>query len=356
MSEESKFQKISRQLKELWVSSYYEAELGKRNRFEVLWDIANCRRRYHMTMINYRTYGFAVLRDERIRNTYLGSFDLRYVEELCNDKKNAQYDIKDKLSAYHFYQDYFRRPVIDLRSASLEEFLAFAEKVPVFMAKELFNCGGYGIERIVVSEVASLPELYQRFLAQGKVLLEGVIEQHPDIEAIAPGSINTVRVTAIRDSEGVIHTLPTVMRMGDGTSFVDNASSGGMYVRINDEGVIDSEYAATEISNVPGKGNLIVYTEHPFTKRPFKGFVVPFYAEAIAMVKEMMAKDPALNLLGWDIAITPDGPCLVEVNNNPGYDMCQFYLHNAPGFEGIKPRVEKILNGRFTKTGFVLNR
>ena len=45
-------------------------------------------------------------------------------------------------------------------------------------------------------------------------------------------------------------------------------------------------------------------------------------------------------IIGWDVAITPDGPVLVEGNNLPGYDMCQNAGHVD---EGMLPRFEKLL-------------
>ena len=47
-----------------------------------------------------------------------------------------------------------------------------------------------------------------------------------------------------------------------------------------------------------------------------------------------------LKYIGWDVAITPDGPVLVEGNNLPGYDMCQNAGHVD---EGMLPRFEKLL-------------
>ena len=31
--------------------------------------------------------------------------------------------------------------------------------------------------------------------------------------------------------------------------------------------------------------------------------------------------------IGWDVAFTPDGPCLVEGNNFPGHDIYQLPEH-----------------------------
>ena len=50
-----------------------------------------------------------------------------------------------------------------------------------------------------------------------------------------------------------------------------------------------------------------------------------------------------LRYVGWDVAITPDGPVLVEGNDLPGYDMCQNHRFHDDG-RGIKDAFEYALN------------
>lgn len=341
-----------RQVRELWESSWYEAQLGKRNRLEVFFDMALVRSRYQMTMVNYRAYGFALIRDPKIRETYLGSFLIKYIVRECNDLSKAAFDIEDKNSVYEFYKPYFHREIINLTQASITEFTDFVSRHPVFFAKETNNYGGQGVERVVTSATTDLSDLYQRLCTENKVLLEENIIQHPDLEALAPNSINTLRITTLVAKDGTMHMLPHVIRMGDGKSCVDNVTSGGMFIGVGDDGIIHAERAATETFNVPGVGNLLTYDKHPTSQKTFTGFQLPYFTQCVEMVKEMAAKEPALRFLGWDLAITPTGPCLVEVNNNPGCDLSSNYLHNGPDHVGTKPFIENVLQGSLDGKGF----
>ena len=45
------------------------------------------------------------------------------------------------------------------------------------------------------------------------------------------------------------------------------------------------------------------------------------------MVKQAAMEEPRMRYLGWDVAITPDGPAIIEGNNYPGYDFSQLPEH-----------------------------
>lgn len=137
------------------------------------------------------------------------------------------------------------------------------------------------------------------------------LDQHSALSAIYPHSINTLRVDTYIDSHGDIHILGAAMRFGSAGGVVDNISSGGFFVPV-----------------VPGTGRLqgmamqgMIYggralTCHPDTHFVFKDFEVPFYHEALALCRRFTEKIP-LRLAGWDVAITPGGPTIIEGNHTP---------------------------------------
>ena len=97
------------------------------------------------------------------------------------------------------------------------------------------------------------------------------------------------------------------LRMGREGSFVDNFSAGGISALIDpDSGVIYTDGADK-------KGHS--YECHPDSKVKFKGFGIPRWEEAVAMVKEAAMMIPDNHYCGWDVACARDrGWCMVEAN------------------------------------------
>jgi hypothetical protein len=52
----------------------------------------------------------------------------------------------------------------------------------------------------------------------------------------------------------------------------------------------------------------------PNTGRPLRGFEVPFYAEAAALARTAARAFTGIKMQAWDIAVTPDGPVALEIN------------------------------------------
>ena len=47
--------------------------------------------------------------------------------------------------------------------------------------------------------------------------------------------------------------------------------------------------------------------------------------------------------MGWDVAITPNGPAIIEGNDFPGTDLCQLYPH-YPEKHGLWPYYKELLH------------
>ena len=73
------------------------------------------------------------------------------------------------------------------------------------------------------------------------------------------------------------------------------------------------------------------------TGTPIKGFQFPDWEKAIELVLGAAREIPQMAYVGWDIAFTPDGPCLVEGNNFPGHDIYQLPEH-TPDKIGVYPK------------------
>lgn len=147
-------------------------------------------------------------------------------------------------------------------------------------------------------------------LLNGNFIFQETVIQHAEINKIYAGSVNTIRIDTYIDENGGIHLLSALMRFGANGSFVDNISAGGFFVPID---IDTGRFKKYGMQLLEYGGN--IYVEHPDTKFSFEGFEIPYFDEVKKMIKEVVKLIPN-KLVGWDIAISQDGPVIIEGNHN----------------------------------------
>ncbi len=132
-----------------------------------------------------------------------------------------------------------------------------------------------------------------------------------------------------------VHVAYITLKFGRGDSFCDNSGQKGVMVRVDPQTGKIVSHATDDYYNI--------FEGHPDTGVVFKGYQVPMVQEAVAMAKEAAMVVPEIAHVGWDVAVTPDGPALIEGNDYPGSDMGQLAPH-YPEKKGLWPYYKKILN------------
>ena len=72
-------------------------------------------------------------------------------------------------------------------------------------------------------------------------------------------------------------------------------------------------------------------------------FNMASFHEAVELCLKAAQVEKRMRYVGWDVAITPDGPVFVEGNNLPGYDMPQNHRFHDDGC-GLKAAFEAAIN------------
>ena len=62
---------------------------------------------------------------------------------------------------------------------------------------------------------------------------------------------------------------------------------------------------------------------HPVTGVQFDGFRIPCFREAVDMVLQAAKEETNILVIGWDIALSENGPLIIEGNRRPGMDLMQ---------------------------------
>ena len=299
-------------------------------------DMINCALQRNVGYLDYRVFGFANNRSKENRATYMTMNHNSCLSKKLNDRSAISVFI-DKEKFNEKFRSYIGRDYLFLPDCDARALKTFCSDKAFVFAKVTSSFGGQGIERLCTADISDYDALYNRLTEEKKFLLEEAIIQHSEMERLSPKSVNTLRIVTILH-DGEAKYVYSLIRMGNGKNFVDNISSGGMYALLDDQGRI-SERAFCDKT-------MQFYECHPVSGVRFSDFTVPYFREAIEMCKQAATVEPRVGYVGWDAAITPDGPVLVEGNHLPSYEMCQNSGLNHSKI-GILPRFEEILGKDF---------
>lgn len=159
-------------------------------------------------------------------------------------------------------------------------------------------------------------------LGRGKYILQRTLVQHSKITAIHPNAVNTIRLETVYDRKNnTIEILPPLLRVGVGNNNVDNWAAGGLAIGIDTEHNTLRKYGFYK----PGFGTKA--TTHPSTQIVFDGYEIPYLQEAILCAKRFHSYLTDIHSIGWDIAITKDGPSIIEGNDNWEISLVQISNH-----------------------------
>lgn len=295
---------------------------GKSKAF-LLWDMLNCAIKYGAGYMDYDLFEMYNLTPAQ-RDTYITRGRNNALIKKYNDLSYAHY-FDNKSEFYTTFADFVRRDWIRL-DAEKEQVLAFIRNREVLIAKPVEGACGKGVEKIVTADYPDAEAIYEKLCAIGEpFLLEDVITQHPQVSTVYPEAINTLRAVTVC-YQGKAKVACTYFRIGNNGRHVDNFNSGGMVAPVDELTGIVKDKAIDK--------NKELYAVHPYTGTTIEGFTFPDWEEAMEMVRKAAQVVPQMGYLGWDVAFTPNGPCLVEGNNFPGHDIYQLPEH-TPDKQGM---------------------
>lgn len=227
--------------------------------------------------------------------------------------------LKNKEATNLYFSEMVKRAWCINTKVSYEEFVSAFQNCKRVIFKPVKGHKGEGI-RLYDLSLDLMRLVYEDIKAAEPGIVEEYVVQHPDISALSPNSVNTLRVVTIclkdrpvADTGANSVILYSVMRIGGGHSIIDNFHRGGMCAVVD----LKSGRLITDGTNMEGD----VFVHHPYTGRQIKDFEIPFFKEALDMVRKACDKSLTQGYIGWDVAITATGPELIEANMVPGIDL-----------------------------------
>lgn len=201
---------------------------------------------------------------------------------------------------------------------SYENFEKFIEVHNEFVKKPIIGLGGGDVSKVSVKEIKDKKEFYNSLKEKGE-FIEELVQQDERWATLSPNSTNTLRIMTSAVN-GKSRIMFAAARIGSGKSIADNFHQGGKGV------LVDLETGKLVGNGIDKKLN---ESEYSITGIKFDGFQVPYWEEIKEMVLEAALVNDKVNLIGWDVAITPNGPLIIESNRGPGWDLPQVLLRKG---------------------------
>ncbi|RHW76424.1 sugar-transfer associated ATP-grasp domain-containing protein [Colwellia sp. RSH04] len=156
-------------------------------------------------------------------------------------------------------------------------------------------------------------------------------------ELMPNGALGTIRLVTINYDGKVFEYLPCV-RLPTGKSITDNFSHGKSH---NLAGAIDrqsgklsSPFGITSSS----MGQIVRVEQHPESQVKFNEYYFPLWQEVMDVTQKACLAFSDLKTVGWDIALTTEGPCLIEGNWRYDCDILQVTYD-----KGVKEELPQLL-------------
>jgi len=183
---------------------------------------------------------------------------------------------------------------------------------PSVFVKPIDGAGGVGHQKIGENTLSNV----EKIDFTKDYIIQETLVQHDYISSIYPNCINTIRVITYRKGDEVYFPSCHFL-MGLGNAILSNNpnESIGVAYDINTGKLGNIGYTTFQNG---GR----YFREHPDTKFKFEGASLLFSKE----IKEILSEVALLfdqEIIGWDIALTQDGPSILEGNCAPGLSTLQ---------------------------------
>lgn len=222
---------------------------------------------------------------------------------LCLSSKKAQYE----LVGQHIHRCWIPTWLCDE-----EEFKTFVSRFPRIIVKPDGGMMGQGVRIIDLTGATpgAVTACYQQLHSQPSHLLaEQMLANHPAMQFGNEG-LNTMRIITLRHLDGRVEVLCAALRVGSNGSLTDNLATGGVAYPIDPcTGCISGHGRAHDTA---------LHVTHPGTDKIMPGHRIPHLHQALDMVKQLAADIEGLRWIGWDVAVTAEGPVVIELNTRPG--------------------------------------
>jgi hypothetical protein len=275
--------------------------------------------RHSIPPLEYALYRFDEPERRKDMHEYVYWNDLPALAALNARRGSDNRDVQDKdrfadICAKNGFPHVPTLAVFD-RGRQVYPAASFVPDAPVLWTKSLRLKGGAGGAKWI-KDGESYHDIHGRRVAADKLavefrkedcLVQPFVENHPDVARVTNGALAALRIVTGVDKHGEAQFVASLIGLPHGAR---ETSVAAILCSIAlDTGRI--QFAA-----MPG-GEPVA--DHPDTGAPIIGIHLPFWQESVELVRRAHAAAfPRFPFLGWDIALTKEGPILLETNSGWG--------------------------------------
>jgi hypothetical protein len=277
--------------------------------------------KYNVSFMDYFKLRFFD-KTKQERSEYAGA-GFMYKYQLLMNPRGHREVLENKVKFLNHFKDFSGRTW-----ATMDMLQGNKELIQTFLNDErgkvvLKNSRGQAGKEVVVFDTKgiSAEELISTMEKNKFDLIEKYVVQHDALMQIAPRGLNTARIIT-QLHNGKVDIIGTSLRLSVLLN-IDNISAGNFAVPVDTEtGVVNDAGIYVDVT----KEDVL---KHPLTGFDLIGFKVPFWKECIETVTKAALLTPENKSIGWDVAITNNGPLLIEGNHNWNNDLWQMPLRRG---------------------------
>lgn len=223
--------------------------------------------------------------------------------------------LQNKVDFNRHFSKLLNRRWLYSKDMTEDDFRALCDSVGELIVKPIGESEGKGVHKADAPvDESAFQELY-RSLKADDVVIEERLYSHKDMKFGAT-SLNTIRVHSVIDADGNVHFIKFILRAGVGDTVVDNYCAGGCIYEVDEHSgrIISRSYSKKHPQS----------DIHPGTDIVMPGRCIPYWDDVKRLVACAHKMLPQIRFVGWDVAITDNGPELIEGNHHPDYDLLEF--------------------------------
>ena len=290
--------------KGLTVDEYYEFEFEKRSEEFKKSFLGLNEQRFYLDYLNPVKY-YSLARNKYLAHKMLDGIGVRKSKLYCYYQPEARYAVNDECA--HDLLGVLRI----LKSKDVQSCVVKTTESShgdnVWVIKDV----EYKDNDAVMTRFDDEEIMLSSMLAQDALVFESVVHQTKQFAAFNESSVNTVRFMTTLYPDGFSRIIATFIKIGRAGKCVDNAGGGG-----NVDVCVDTDSGVIKYAiQYDGWRNIKDIEVHPDSGNQLNGVVIENWQAIKDEVKKFQQAFPYCKAAGWDIAITDEGPVVIEVND-----------------------------------------